>query len=67
MELGTRIQEITTVVDVHTLSEAFFNTFMRCACFIDAAFFWGKTEASHLGIPLLTCQIVRISEYLMSN
>jgi len=51
------------VVDVWTHLEAFFNMSMRCACFIDAAFFWGKTKASYLGSPLLTCQIIRISEY----
>jgi hypothetical protein len=63
MELETRSQEITTVAEVHALLE----TFLRCACFIDAAFFWGKTKASHLGTPLLTCQIIRISDYLMSE
>jgi hypothetical protein len=30
----------TTTADVRTFLKAFFDMFLRSACFIDAAFFW---------------------------
>jgi hypothetical protein len=58
---GDKVSGDTTMVDVQTVLEAFFDYVSRSTCFIDGSFLV-KNKTSGLETTTLKCQIIRISE-----